>query len=376
MRVAVVHNLGSGGARRRLQNQLEHLSVEYVEICLATAVPVTENPHVVPFRPLSPALPRPARIPFRYLDFARLTTAWSAAGRAVRRSGADVVFANPCQFLQSPAALLVRGLPPSLYFCDEPRRVDTEAESQASRNPRTRQIYGPLWAAERRVDRGATARATRIVTNSRFTAGSIEAAYGRHADPVRLGVPPDFADAGSGAPGAARHVLSVGTVIPSKGHDLAIEAAAAARQRRPVLVIGPRAAEGEEARLRALAGRLGVDLTIALGVSDDELRRAYRDAYATLYLAYREPLGLASLEAQALGCPVIVADEGGLPETIEEGVTGWAVPRRGDAAGAALDRLEDVDRGALADAARRHAATWTWQESGRRIEQELRALVP
>lgn len=39
-----------------------------------------------------------------------------------------------------------------------------------------------------------------------------------------------------------------------------------------------------------------------------------------------EPLGLAQLEALALGVPVAVSEAGGLPETVQDGVTGWVLP--------------------------------------------------
>jgi glycosyltransferase involved in cell wall biosynthesis len=38
---------------------------------------------------------------------------------------------------------------------------------------------------------------------------------------------------------------------------------------------------------------------------------------------FKEPLGLVSLEAQACGTPAIVADDGGLPETVRHGKTGF-----------------------------------------------------
>jgi glycosyltransferase involved in cell wall biosynthesis len=68
-------------------------------------------------------------------------------------------------------------------------------------------------------------------------------------------------------------------------------------------------------------------------------------------------LGLASLESQACGTPVIVADEGGLPETIEPDRTGFAVRRNPAAAAAALRLLaEPAIRPAMSSAAARRPA--------------------
>jgi len=371
MKVAVVHNLGRGGARRRLENQVRLLPHEIVEVCLSTATPITEAPHLVPYREIAPTLPRASRVPVRYTDLARIVLAWREVSRIVRGLGADVMYVGPCGVLQSPPVLSAAGLPPSLYFCDEPRRVDYEENARTSRNSRTERLYAPLYAAQRSIDRRAVHAADHIATNSRFTARAIRAAYDREADPVVLGVAPELKDV---VPAQPRHLLSVGTIIPTKGHRLVIEAAARTQWRRPVLVIGNRSEDGEDGVLQALAGRLGVELEIRLGVTDGELQQAYAEAFATLYLAEREPLGLVALEAQACGCPVLVADEGGLPETIVEGHGGWALPRDADAVAARLDELEGADRVALAAAARSAVAPWTWEHSAQHIDTLLQEL--
>lgn len=370
MRVAVIHNLPAGGARRRLASQLEHLNADVIEICLATGTPIRADAVIVPLEQTAPRRPRILRPPSRYVDLRALTSAWRRATIEIENSGADVVFANPCRYLQAPAALL-ESTPPSLYFCDEPRRVDSEENGRASRNLWTRPLYAPLNRQITRCDRAATARATRIATNSRYTADEIARVYGREAAVLRLGVAESLANAGSDRRDGA-FVLSVGMLLPTKGHDLVLRSVAAARSRRPVVVVAPRPGPAEAARLKALAGRLGVELTIRVGISDQELGVLYSTAHVTTYLAQREPLGLVSLEAQACGSPVIVAAEGGLPETIAAGVTGWASPRDPHVVGALLDRLEDAQlRERLSSAAVEHAQTWNWRTSAEQVEQLL-----
>jgi glycosyltransferase involved in cell wall biosynthesis len=124
-----------------------------------------------------------------------------------------------------------------------------------------------------------------------------------------------------------------------------------------------------------LAQELGVNLEIGVGLTDAQLGSLYESAHATLYLAKREPLGLASLEAQACGCPVIVAAEGGLPETIVDGTTGWQVARDPGAAVALVDRLSDDRlRARMSAAAREHAKAFTWRASAERVENLLREI--
>jgi len=369
VKVGVIHNLRAGGAHRCLSELLANLDVETVEICLASADPIAPNAIVVPFRLIAPELPAAARPPFRYLDLARLLHAWRRAGEAVERERPDVVFANPCRFLQAPAALLHVSAP-SLYLCQEPRESD--AVLAATRNPRTLRLYAPLHAREQRIDRAIVARASKLAANSRYSAGEIKRVYGRSSTMLPMGIPPRFTPSFE----PTSHLLSVGTLIPIKGHELVIRTAGLARTRRDVVIVAPRPDTAEEARLMTIAAEAGVELTIRTGITDDELVAAYRQAHATLYLAEGEPFGLASLEAQACGSPAIVSDEGGLPETIVDGETGWAVRRDPAAAAKAVDRLDEPEvRSGMARAAAAHGAAATWARTTQQLAELLGGLV-
>jgi glycosyltransferase involved in cell wall biosynthesis len=370
LRIALVHNLSAGGARRAMHEHQARLQGEVVEFCLQTAVPVTGAPRVTRFSPVATRV-RPALRPLpRHLDLASLVAAWRRLARAVERAECDVVLAHPCQYLQAPAALRWTGAR-SVYFCHEPRRVDYEQAAAARVNPRTRLLYGSLHRMERHLDRSATAAAGELLTNSRFTAARIERAYGRSATPVPLGVADAFRVPQGDGP--RTHLLSVGTLIPSKGHDLAIRAAALTARRWPLVVIAPRSQPQEEARLSGLAAESRVALEIRVGVSDAELHDSYARAVATLYLAREEPFGLASLEAQACGSPVVVADEGGLPETLIAGETGWALDREdARAAASAIDSLESPElRARMSARAREHATGQTWERSAAHVQEAL-----
>lgn len=371
LRIGLVHNLAQGGARRTMREHQRRLRGEVIEFCLETAASVSDQPRVVPFAPSAPRLPAVLRPLPRHLDLAALVRAWWHLARTVDRAGCDVVLVHPCQYLQAPIGLRWMRAP-TVYFCHEPRRVDYEPAASASVNRRTRQLYAGLHAAERKLDRIGTFAADRVVTNSSFTATRIQRAYGRTADPVPLGVAELFSE--TDTPERERtHLLSVGTLIPSKGHDLAIRSAGSAVRKLPLVVVAPRASPAEISRLERIARECAVDLELRVAISDEQLRDLYRGACATLYLSREEPFGLASLEAQACGSPVIVADDGGLPETMLDGETGWALPRQDTIAVArAIDALGDPAlMRELSSCARAHARAHTWERSASYMQETL-----
>jgi D-inositol-3-phosphate glycosyltransferase len=140
--------------------------------------------------------------------------------------------------------------------------------------------------------------------------------------------------------------------------------------------VSPRPNDDVERELTELARSTGVELAIRVGISDEDVRAEYRRCRLTAYLARNEPLGLASLEAQACGAPVVVSDEGGLPETLVDGVTGFKVPREATAVAAAFDRLADPALAArMGAAAAAHADDMSWDRSAAVMTELLRGVA-
>ena len=130
------------------------------------------------------------------------------------------------------------------------------------------------------------------------------------------------------------HVLFVGELVAHKRPDAAIEAAIAAERRIKVVGAGPEL-HGLRARYDGRAEFLG-------RVSDAELASLYAGA-AALVVPNVEEFGIATVEAQAAGRPVVALDAGGARETVIAGRTGLLVPPE-DPAGLARALREDLTR--------------------------------
>ncbi len=77
-----------------------------------------------------------------------------------------------------------------------------------------------------------------------------------------------------------------------------------------------------------------------------------------------ETLGLVLLEAMAAGCPVVAARAGGIPELVEDGVSGFLFEEEQEAIHAVRLLLRDpAKRECVRRHARREAEKWSWRAS-------------
>lgn len=116
---------------------------------------------------------------------------------------------------------------------------------------------------------------------------------------------------------------------------------------------GPERAPSEE-----LVRHLGLSAAVEFLGFQQTLAPAFADSDVFLLPSQSESFGLAALEAQSCGLPVVASRVGGLPEVIREGETGFLRPV-GDVAGmaeAVLSLLHDPDRHARMRQAARQSA--------------------
>ena len=174
-----------------------------------------------------------------------------------------------------------------------------------------------LHRALRLYDRGIS----KFLCPSEFVAREmIAAGYPEN----KVQVLPHFIDASKIEPsqGGDGSVLFVGRFVEEKGVRFVLDLAKKMSNTKFILAgDGPL---GEEVRARA-RGLLNVEVTGWLG--REALALAYARASVVIVPSlWQEVFGLVALEAMAHGKVVLVSDRGGLPEVIEDGVSGIVLP--------------------------------------------------
>ncbi|EMA58383.1 glycosyltransferase family 4 protein [Halorubrum lipolyticum] len=173
-----------------------------------------------------------------------------------------------------------------------------------------------------------------------------------------------------------RTVLVVSRLDPRKGIDKAIRAFAQLDRDDTELLIG---GTGRlEASLRELATELGVaDRVRFLGfVPDEELPSLYSSVDLFVLPSEYEGFGIVFMEAMACGTPVIGTDVGGIPTAIDDGETGYLVPKNGveELAERIDDSLHDpVAYDRLASNAREWAEAHDWNTIAARVKEVYRS---
>lgn len=120
-------------------------------------------------------------------------------------------------------------------------------------------------------------------------------------------------------------VLFVGRVIPRKGLSVLLKALQLAGRQIPVrLVVAGRGSGSYMRQLRAQAAKLGVSVVWAGKVGHKDIHRMYRMADCFVCPSQKhEAFGLVNVEAMASGLPVIASRNGGIPEIVQHGHSGF-----------------------------------------------------
>ncbi len=245
-------------------------------------------------------------------------------------SGHDLVLSSSSAFAHG-----VRPDPGAVHvcYCYTPFRYAWyEQDAGIAQAPR---LARPFVAASlrriRRWDRSAASRDTYYIAISRISQERL-AEYWDVAAPI-VHPPVELARFAPGEP--EDFLLVVCELVRHKRVEVALEAAR--RAGVPVKVVGGGA---DEQRLRSLYGAHAE----FLGRIDDRALAALYPHARALVMPNVEEFGIAAVEAQAAGRPVVAAAAGGALETVVDGETGVLVPPGDVAALAAVLGDEQLTR--------------------------------
>lgn len=249
-------------------------------------------------------------IPFGGRYFRALLPLYPFAAQQLDLRSYDLVVSSSSGFCHG-----VRTAGVHICYCHSPLRYvwqERDATLAHTRTRLSRLVLARLLDGLREMDYAAAQRVTTYVANSAAVQARIAEYYQRTSTIVH-----PFIDLQRFQPVPTAEVrdyfLVVSQLLPYKRVDLAIQACT--RLGRRLIVVG----DGPERT--QLERQAGPNVTFLSQVSNRELASLYAHCTALLQCG-EEDFGMAALEAQAAGRPVLAYGAGGALETIVEGQTG------------------------------------------------------
>ncbi|MFA0834455.1 MAG: glycosyltransferase family 4 protein [Methanobacterium formicicum] len=399
LKIAIFHNLPSGGAKRALHGFVKYLSTSGHTVDLY--IPETANEeflplegmvrdmHVFPvkkswFRSLVYSTFSYVPAIFKPISIKNVDQAEKAIAQTINQGDYDVVFSEQDQFVMAPYFLKYVEKP-TVYYCQQPPRREKILE-KISEDKRKKRLLEPLIkryinhviASEMNLDLKNVQYARYMIANSYYSHESILRSYGLNSYVSYLGVDVElFKPLGLPREG---FVLSVGTCIPPKGYDFIINSLALVDEKvRPKLIIVSNMGDEQwKDYLREMATGLGVDLEILRGIDDDKLVSLYNRAKMVLYAPYLEPFGLVPLEAMACGTPVVAVKEGGVRETVIHNENGFLTQRDEILFAEAVTQLLDNEEKRIKlaqNALEMVQRDWSLESAGERLVDHLKRSI-
>jgi glycosyltransferase involved in cell wall biosynthesis len=410
MKIAVWHNLPSGGGKRALYHHIKGLIERGHTVeswCPPTAdrnyLPLSEliTEHIIPFdyQQRKPQASFGLNLA-AYYNIADKIVAMDRhcqqCADEINAGDFDLLFANSCTFFRTTSIGRYLKKIPKILYLQEPFRWLYEAlpklpwaalpvpkEFWRSRSY-LRQFFNNLIELQglriqvREELLNARSFDT-ILVNSFFSRESVLRAYGLDSKVCYLGVDTEMFQ----PTGVVREkfVVGLGGIYYGKGIERAIESVAAIElNKRPDLIwIGNFADDRDRAKLQALAASRKVNLIFKVGISDEELVDLLNRASVMIYTPRLEPFGFAPLEANACETPVVAIAEGGIRETIQNSINGILIQDNDPTAvGEAI--LHILENPELADQMGKRAreyvlAYWSWDSAIDRLEKRFFELL-
>jgi glycosyltransferase involved in cell wall biosynthesis len=353
MKIAIFHELHSGGARRAVNEFAKRLKKKDVvdlyfiderkdEVEIDNFSKVYFFKHKT--KPLSNSFLK--RIYKDTIELVRLYKLHHKVAKLIDSKEYDFVFVHPSKYTQAP--FILRFLKTSkIYYSQEALRIIYDPlHSKIENIILPKKIYESIARLLRKkIDLDNIAKAQLILANSQFTKSNLKKAYKKDSKVAYLGVDIKFFK-----PGIKKDIdiLYIGDTDALSGYELLIKAQKQIKQKIKVEYL----------------------ITGATWISDELLSRLYSQAKITLALYRNEPFGLIPLEAMASGSTVIALNEGGYKETIINGKNGFLIDFNSKALGDLIikllqnnTKLQEISKNARLDVEK----NWDWDSKTREL---------
>jgi len=173
--------------------------------------------------------------------------------------------------------------------------------------------------ALRSIEQKNLARSVHVIVTSSSTADLLQTHYGVAASRITVARPGIQKPAFGHKPQQPPLIISVGSLVPRKGHDVLIGALGSLSEVPwQAAIVGPARDQAYANQLRQLITAQGLENQVRLlgSVSADDLDTLYRQASVFALATRFEGHGMVFDEAMAYGLPIVSCDSGAVADTV------------------------------------------------------------
>ena len=406
MKIAVWHNLHSGGGSRALQYHIQGLISAGHEVEIWADAPTADGfmklpdgvkLHQVPLRytEKQPSLREKISSLFfkKDLNMVSMEKHCQQCANEINQGFFDVLFANSCHYYGVPFIGQFIKIPKILYL-GEPNRYLYEAMPEQIWEAPTSNLskltpkfwvymFSDTWRTNKfrvyvREERKNFQAFDKVFVNSYFSMENCKRAYGLPSEVCYLGVDNElFKPVDSSV--IKPYVVGLGGFYAHKNPELAIRAVGGIAENRPKLLwVGNMVDDEYWDGMVELARSLNVVLEVKKMVTDAQLVELLSGAICMIYSSNLEPFGFAPLEANACGTPVIAVAEGGVRETIIHKKNGFLSESKPEKIAKYIQQLidsQELKKEISKFAIENVQQNWTLAQCSERINLAIKSVV-
>jgi glycosyltransferase involved in cell wall biosynthesis len=360
-RIAIFHNLPSGGAIRALYQYIKRLSVSN-NVDLYQYKNKKNSFELEKFANNVYEFKKPGSL-------MHLILTNYAIAKVIDNRSYDFVFIHHDELLQSPAILGFLKTK-KIYYCQEPSRRDEFPSAGVIGKLKDLIII--------RLDRFLARRADLVLCNSEYSKSRIMQRYALEPYVSYLGVAEVFYKARKDkyVTQWPVKILSAGRLHESKGHEFIIRSLGKVNSFVTLTIISDSADERYKDKLIGLAISFNLPLNL-ITVDEESLPETYSNHDIFCAGQHNEPFGLVVLEAISVGLPVVAVNEGGFIDIITNGDNGYLVDRNEEDFSRKVKYLCDSvsERQRIGRRANESSKGWSWEASYAQLSSKISCIL-